>query len=166
MADDSKSKLIVKATGHLARRPHSRGELKAKLLRGGDEGSVEDVLDQLEDLKLLNDAEYAYNFAFNRLNEKGWGPIKIRHALRQRCVAAGLVESALASVEQAISPRSALEACLKKYCRKCGRPTDPGSMRRLFAHLRRRGFADNLIREVLRRSDSFTADATWDETGE
>jgi regulatory protein len=166
MSASIRAKLINAAAAHLARRPHSRGELKTKLIRRADAAEVEAVLDHLEELKLLNDADYAYNFALNRLSENGWGPIKIRHALRRRRIAPELVEWAVTSVQEAISTRLALESCIEKYCRKSGVPADLGSTRRLIAHLRRRGFEDDLIREVMRRREPLDASTSWYETGE
>ncbi len=53
---DVQKKLLNKAGAILGRRPHSRGELRLKLLRYGAETEVEAALDRLQELNLLNDA--------------------------------------------------------------------------------------------------------------
>ena len=91
--------LMKRAAAFIARRAHSRGELRRKLSAAAEEGAqkddakiysaaeIETVLDRLERLNLLNDAEYAYNFAFSRIHDSGWGEEKVREALMYKYMA-------------------------------------------------------------------------------
>src|SRR5687768_10744837 len=116
MAQAVSKKLMSRAGNLLGRRSYSRGELARKLLKLADPPEVETVLDRLEELDLLNDSKYAYNFAFYRLRECGWGPLRVRHALLNRQVAADLVESALNRVFQEHGEGPMLEGYLDRYC--------------------------------------------------
>ena len=91
-------KLMSQAGRVLSRRAHSRGELRRKLARHAEPDLIEPVLDRLEELKLLNDADYAYNFALCRMKQDGWGPLKVFHSLRKHDVAPELVEKAIGRV--------------------------------------------------------------------
>lgn len=76
----------------LARREHSHKELLQKLSQKGyPEEAVSDVLQELEDDGLLSDERFAEAYVNARRN-KGYGPVRIQVELRERGVAAQLVE--------------------------------------------------------------------------
>ena len=151
MDTDLYSVLMKKAGGLLARRAYSRGELRDKLAKIAGPAAVEPVLDRLQQLNLLNDAEYAYNFALCRIQQKGWGPAKVHGSLLRRQVAPEAIEGALARVQSELSDEPALEACVRNYCGSKGMPVDLKDLRRLVSHLHRRGFGEDSIQSVLRR---------------
>ncbi len=70
----------------LSRRDHSRHELSIKLKsRGFAADEIAHALDQLEGEKLLDDLRFAESYVVYRAN-KGFGPIRIEHELRERGV--------------------------------------------------------------------------------
>jgi regulatory protein len=136
----------------LSRRACSRSELRGKLARTSDcPEELERVLDRLEELGLLNDAEYAYNFASKRIQEKGWGPLKAYHALLRRKVPAEIAESSVARIRSETGEHSLLQNYLEQYWRNRGIPGNRADLRRLIGHLSRRGYREELVVEVLRR---------------
>jgi len=136
----------------LARRRYSRGELRLKISKIAiDNDDVEAVLDRLEQLKLLNDSDYAYNFALSRVTQKGWGPNKVYDSLLRRCVAQELAQSAIDRVRLEVSDQSALTDYLRRHFRNVRPPTSPKEARKLIAHLRQRGYRDETILGVLRQ---------------
>jgi regulatory protein len=135
----------------LARRAYARGELRARLVKAADEETVEGVLNQLERLNLLNDAEYAYNFAFCRIKQDAWGALRIRRSLTLRHVAPDLIEAALSRMQAEIGEQNSLEEYLERQYQKRGLPADRKGIQRLVLHLRRRGFNDEVIYSALRR---------------
>ncbi len=153
------------ATRLLSRRAHSRNELRRKLARSGEMGQIEEVLNRLEELRLLNDADYAYNFALCRMRQDGWGPLKVLQSLQRRQVAMDVAESALARVRAEIDDRFVLLEYLKQHHRKDGPPQDRKGILRLVSHLRRRGFGDETIFSALRQ---IIPTAAWQhlETGD
>jgi len=137
--------LLKKAGALLARRAYSRLELQKKLTAIGEEQQVESVLNHLEQLKLLNDAEYAYNFAFRRIRQQGWSPEKVRSALLQHHVEQTSIESALQQVRNESDDASILLEYVKRHCGKKGPPTDLKGVQRLIGQLRHRGFEEETI---------------------
>ncbi len=140
-----------KASVLLSRRAYSRGELRLKLLKYGDGPAVDMVLDRLVKLKLLNDVDYAYNFAFYRTGRDGWGPEKIRSALLRRRVHPADIAAALNRMRDEIDEDFGLEDYVDRYCGKRGLPRNPAGVRKLVQHLQRRGFHGGSIQKTLER---------------
>jgi regulatory protein len=150
-------KLMEKAGRLLARRAYARGELAQRLARAADAEAVAAVLDRLAQLGLLNDANYAYNFGFQRVAREGWGARRVRGDLIARRVEPEVADAALARVFEAVGEEESLAAYLDRYSRKRGWPSDRPGIRRLVMHLERRGFPDEVIYRSLRRRIDSTA---------
>lgn len=83
----------------LARREHSRKELRNKLKRRfPDELLVDDVLQHLADEKLQSDGRFAESFVRQRIST-GKGPLRLRHEMGERGLTDTDIEVALASVK-------------------------------------------------------------------
>jgi SOS response regulatory protein OraA/RecX len=159
VTEDTPARTLLRRAGRLvARRAYSRGELRDKLSGLGSTEEIEETLRRLEDLHLLNDPDYAYNFASNRITQKGWGPVKVYHALIRRQVSPGIAESALERVREEAGERIWLEGYLEKYWRTRHMPRNRKDIGRLVVHLRRRGFHEDTILDVLRHRIS---DEVW-----
>lgn len=75
----------------LARREHSKSELRRKLEAGGYEKDViENILHELAKENLQSDERFAENFVRARTNH-GFGPIRISLELRERGVAKDVI---------------------------------------------------------------------------
>ncbi len=163
MAAELPKSLLQRACSLLARRAYSRGEMRDKLSKLAPEGEVEPALDRLEELKLLNDEEYAYSLAFNRMKMEGWGPIKVRHSLLRRQVIPDLIERAINRVLADQDERLLLGDYLDKLSRRSSLPQDRRQIRRLILHLKRRGFHDETVYSALRQKIPATAWQRFDE---
>ncbi len=163
--DEIQKKLLNKAGRILARRAYSRGEMEIKLARIASDDEVEEALRRLEELDLLNDAKYAYNFALCRIKQDRWGPIRVQHALLRSRVAPETADAAIARVRLEIGDDVALAGYLDQLRRKHELPSDRKGIRKLILHLRRRGFKEETIHTALERVIS---PAAWEcfETGE
>lgn len=85
----------VAAMDLLARREHTRKELKQKLKkRFEDESIIEEQLDRLAEENLQSDARYAESFVRQRYN-RGHGPLRIRQEMRQRGIPDADIEIAM-----------------------------------------------------------------------
>ena len=60
-----------------------------------EEEELADVMARLYEAELLDDQAYAIQFAADKRELRGWGPDRIRQALRQRGVAETFVEQAV-----------------------------------------------------------------------
>ena len=151
---------MKRAAALIARRAHSRGELRRKLAAAqnvGEACAIEAVLDRLEHLNLLNDAEYAYNFAFYRIKDLGWGEEKVRKALSDRDVAKAAADRALDRVREETAPggtggiAGALIEYIESYCRKHGTPSTVKDSQKLARRLIGRGFDEDRVIGALQR---------------
>ena len=127
----------------LARREHSRAELRAKLVgRGFENDSVEELLQGLEDQDLLSDERFAMSLIASRA-ETGYGPKRIDLELRNRGVSEELAREALAKAEVDWGQQVTDQAV-----RKFG--SDPAQTfpewARRARYLERRGFGQDAIR--------------------
>ena len=127
----------------LARREHSRAELRGKLVgRGFENDSVEELLQGLEDQDLLSDERFAMSLIASRA-ETGYGPKRIDLELRNRGVSEELAHEVLAKAEVDWGQQVTDQAV-----RKFG--SDPAQTfpewARRARHLERRGFGQDAIR--------------------
>lgn len=84
--EDTVTVLRRRAMDLLARREHSRRELRDKMLaRIEAVTGIDGVLDRLEQEGLLSDRRFAEAFVRSRIG-RGQGPVRIRQELRQRGV--------------------------------------------------------------------------------
>jgi SOS response regulatory protein OraA/RecX len=144
--------LLKKAGALLAGRAYSRYEMQKKLAAVAEERQVEAVLNHLERLNLLNDADYAYNFAFRRIRQQGWSPAKVRNALLYRHVGQASIEIALQQARNESDDTSTILEYAQRRCGRKGLPTDLKGIQKLFLHLRQRGFDEENILSALRGS--------------
>ena len=156
---NEKNTLMKHAAALIARRSHSRGEMRRKLTAYKAEedkeikeleniGEIETVLDRLEHLNLLNDAEFAYNFTFYRIKESGWGEEKVRKALLDRDVEKTVADRAIERVLEEIARdgvNDPLMEYISGYCRKHGTPSTLKDAQKLTRHLAGRGFDEDRI---------------------
>ena len=127
----------------LARREHSRAELRGKLVgRGFENDSVEELLQGLEDQDLLSDERFAMSLIASRA-ETGYGPKRIDLELRNRGVSEELARETLAKAEVDWGQQVTDQAV-----RKFG--SDPAQTfpewARRARYLERRGFGQDAIR--------------------
>ena len=86
-----------RAMDYLARREHSRCELQRKLSEKfphTESNLLEDVLSQLEADGLLSEERFVESYIRGRIS-KGYGPMYIRHHLKQRGVSSSLIDACL-----------------------------------------------------------------------
>ena len=128
----------------LARREHSRAELRQRL---GTHGCAEDVdatLDQMEQCGLLSDARFAEAYIASRRNRLG--TFRLRRELRDRGVADALIAQALDQ-----SGGDELARAREVWRRKFGvPPADVRDHARQARFLQSRGFAGDILKQILR----------------
>jgi regulatory protein len=79
----------------LARREHSRNELRQKLCkRFSDTRVIDQQIDRLAEENLQSDARFAESFVRQRFG-RGQGPLRIRQDMRQRGIADDDIQSAM-----------------------------------------------------------------------
>jgi len=142
-----------KAFRLLSLRPHSEKELEKKLREKGFPAVViKETLEKLHDLKYLNDASFANQWARNLAVNKLWGNKKIAAGLREKGLAADLIESSMERARQELPEEEAIEILIrKKAARKKLSAFDVKEKQRIFQALMGRGFPPGLILNKLGR---------------
>lgn len=136
-----------KAYRLLALRAHSAYEIEKKLLeKGFPSAVVKEALEKLHELQYLNDDSFASRWAHNLAIHKLWGNRKIIAKLKEKGVAAPLIEKALKEVRREMPEEEAIALFLdKKTAAKGDGPWNIKEKRKIFQRLRERGFPASLI---------------------
>ena len=99
-----------KAFRLLSLRPHSEKELEKKLREKGFPAVViKETLEKLHDLKYLNDASFANQWARNLAVNKLWGNKKIIASLREKGLTAELMALSIEKAREELPEEAALE---------------------------------------------------------
>jgi regulatory protein len=131
----------------LARREHSRSELRRKLTgKGHAPREVDEALERLASGRLQSDLRFVETFVRHRV-QQGYGPVRIVAELRERGVAEAEAEAGLdtAEVDWQVLAREALH-------RRFGE-TAPGDARewaKRARYLQYRGFPADMVRRALK----------------
>jgi regulatory protein len=130
----------------LARREHSRAELRAKLRRrGADASAIDPLLERLDAEGLQSDARCAEALARSCVR-RGKGPLRIRAELRAHGVDDAVADSTLAILEEPWA-ELAQAARTKRFGTTLPRTREERARQARF--LEQRGFASDHIRAAL-----------------
>ena len=142
----------------LARRAHTRLEIRRKLLRRAfPEAEVEACLDALAARGWLDDASTATALAAARARS-GRGRSRIAAELAVKGVSRKDADAALAALDPADEARSLRRALEKRSRALPAGLTRQARSKKLFDHLVRRGFAPSAVLEALRTKGEPTDD--------
>lgn len=137
-----------KAIQYLARREHSRLELKRKLKRkkfSVDE--IDSTLDNLQERNYQNDARFAESYVYYR-TQAGYGPLRIIAELRERGVSSALIEKFInVRDEQWIAQLKT--AWLKRFTKEERASSVVNKKHQQYRFLVYRGFPEGLVRDTL-----------------
>ena len=141
--------LRVRAMRYLARREHSRAELRAKLLPHVQENEdVDAVLDDLEKRNWLSDARAAELMVSVR--RPRFGTQRIAHELRQKGIAENLIGDVLPKLKA-----TELDAAREVWQKRFGAlPHDQKEKAKHVRFLQSRGFSLDVIFKVLKLAGS------------
>lgn len=143
---------IIRAKGLelLARREHSRLELRQKLIqRGYPAEAVATALEQLVAERLLDERRYAEIYASSRA-DKGYGPLRIARELRERGIPDELTNAVIAALDEFWIPKLR-ELHRKRF--KSQIPADAAGRMQQTRVLRQHGFTLDQIKVLFERSE-------------
>ena len=144
-----------KALGLLARREHSRKELKTKLRLGGYDGDeAVDALDRLGAQNYQDDDRFAEVLLRSRMGQ-GYGPLRLRVELKSHGVSDARIRELL---EAADADWDALAAALLRRRYGAAGSADYTERARRAQFLLRRGFPTATVRSVTRADVDEAAD--------
>ncbi len=147
--------LLNLALRALGGRAHSTGELREKLRRRAErQADVDAVVAKLKESGYLNDQSFAEHYASARLENQGFGKMRVLRDLRQRRVAPKLAEQVTEQTFQATNETDLIEQFLKrKYRGKQLGPflSEDKNLAAAFRRLRYAGFSSGASIRVLKR---------------
>lgn len=143
--------LETRALALLARREHTRAELKKKLAPHADsEEELEQLLDRLAERHWQSDSRFAEQWI--NLKAARHGAARLKHDLRQHGVDADTISEALEELKDSEAAR-----CHALWLKKFGTlPQTPQEKAKQIRFLASRGFALGVIQQAMREVD-------WDE---
>jgi regulatory protein len=135
-------------------RAWSTGDLKLRLqTRAANPADVDAAIERLKDIGYLNDQRFAENYASSRVENEGFGRMRVLSDLRARRVSGNMAERA---VEQALAGKSEAELIDSYIERRMpsiaagGQIEDPRKLASAYRRLRRAGFTSGPILTALK----------------
>jgi regulatory protein len=141
-----------RALSLLGYRARSVAELRRKLIeKGAPRSEIEEVIGRLLDQKLLDDVDFARQFARTKVTGAGASRVRILQELRRKGVAHNVAERALGELteEEGIDPSASIQRVAEKKWKALAKLDNFTRRRRLYAFLARRGFSPDEIRAAM-----------------
>jgi regulatory protein len=136
----------------LEHRARSVAELRRKLMqKGAPRSEIEDVIARLIDQKLLDDTDFARQFARTRITGSGASRFRVLQELRRKGVGNDIAERALEElqVDEGVDASTSIQRVADKKWKALAKLDDLTRRRRLYAFLARRGFSPHEIRGAM-----------------
>ena len=146
-----KDQAITSIKRFCAYQERAQQEVRDKLYEYGmSKDEVEEILSNLISENFLNEARFAVQFAGGHFRIKGWGKLKINHALKQKRVSAYNIKKALQSIDLDAYEKT-LEALANKKWNSLKGERGLSKMAKTQAFLYQRGFEPQLIQPILQK---------------
>lgn len=143
------------AVQYLALRACSSEELKGKLrLKAARLTEIDATLDRLKEIGYLNDARFAESYASNRVENDGFGRMRVLSDLRARRVSGKLADQAIEQAFEGKSEDEMIDAFIERRMASLwGKQQieDERELARAYRRLRRAGFSSGGILTALKR---------------
>ena len=117
--------------------------------KGVDEAALALVIDQLHEDGALDDERFAIRYAEDKRELAGWGPERIRKALKERGLPDDLIDPALAAESRDDQLQRAVDFLASKDLAVEG----PEERRKALGALARRGFESEVSYEAMREQE-------------
>ena len=143
--------LYASALRALMRRAHSIHEMRAYLeRRAEDKEIIASVIARLRELRYLDDARYAADYARQHAESRCQGPFRIARELRGRGVPDRDIEAALDAVFSETDEATLVRTRLKRSLTHVRGALDPRKIASIYRGLLRAGFSADTIGTELR----------------
>lgn len=145
---DERQRAYVEGLRYLERKPRTAMEMTRRLRQKEiGETIIAEVVQQLQEERLLDDPLYAKQWAEQRIANQRKGKMWIRQELREKGIDKTLISEALENITPEQELESALETGRKKWNLIRGEASD--KRRKTGAFLMRRGFSGDMVRQVI-----------------
>jgi regulatory protein len=139
----------------LGARAQTAGELREKLRRRAERVTdVDSIMARLKELGLLNDRQFAEHYAARRLENEGFGKMRVLADLRGRRVAGAIADQAVRKAFAGTDETELAEQFLQRKYRKtpiAEAVAEPKGLASAYRKLRTAGFSHAVSLKVLKR---------------
>ena len=142
---DQTRRASASAIRHLARRPRTEAEVRAHLRRKFPHDVVEQVIQDLSEQDLIDDAKFAQLWTESRLRAKPRSAWLVKRELINKGVASHIADDAVSDCDDAQNAHRAAAA----YSRRLHGADYETFHRRLYGYMGRRGFSASISRSVI-----------------
>ncbi len=100
--NDTQKKVLSSLEALCARREYCTSDILRKAIDrcDGDSATAAEIVESLKADGFVDDVRYASAFAREKASLTGWGPVKIRFALRAKRVSEADIDAALAEIDE------------------------------------------------------------------
>ncbi|MGO4543950.1 regulatory protein RecX [Paenibacillus sp. 2TAB23] len=150
--EDERYRAYILAIGYLGAKPRTRKQIEQYLSRKLFENdNIQYALDRLEREHIVDDEQYARQFAAGRLKNGLKGRRFIKQELQQRGVSKEAAAEAIDALDEEIELASAKKAAEKKWRSLKGETFE--KKRKLMGYLMRRGFPGDIVKKAIKWID-------------
>lgn len=151
MKEESR-KILARLEALCAKTEYCRSDIFRKALKASDDiAEAGEITDSLVKDRFVDDSRYASAFAREKASLTGWGPIKIRFALRAKQIPESSITEALAGIEDGKAD-ARLEKLLETKARSL--EGDPAIKLKLIRFALSRGYEYDAVESALARLTS------------
>ena len=144
-----KEQAIQRIRHFSAYQERAQQEVRDKLYElGMTKSEVEEILSDLISENFLNEERFALQFAGGHFRIKGWGKVKINHALQQKRVSTFNIKMALKAIDPKDYEKTLLSLATKKWNSLKGE-RGLSRMAKTYAFLQQRGFEPALYQPIV-----------------
>ncbi len=152
------SKAKESAIIYLSYRDRSIAEMNQRLSQKGYPAEViEKVIHNLEEVDLLNEERFAFSFSRYKVEDKSWGPEKLRFELRVKGIDKELSEEVINRTYEKYSQNDLIQKLMSKRI-KNRQNVNRAEMKKHIDFLMRRGFRWDAIREAISNNEEYFTD--------
>jgi regulatory protein len=157
--------LLDLALKQLSRRAHSANQLRSKLfLRADSPTTLSAVMQKLKEYGYTDDEKFSESFASSRLQNQGFGRLRVMRDLQSKRVASAVAEHAVAKVFEGADEKELIDTYLaRKYRSIVLRDflKEDKNVASAYRRLRTAGFSSSASLAALKRHGQRAAD--WEE---
>jgi regulatory protein len=146
-----KEQAIQRIRHYCAYQERAQQEVRDKLYElGMTMDEVEEIMSDLIAENFLNEERFAIQFAGGHFRIKGWGKVKIQHALQQKRVSSYNIKIGLKAIDEEAYHKTLQQLATKKWMSLKGE-RGLSRMAKTYAFLHQRGFEPILYQPIVQK---------------
>ena len=146
-----KEQAIQRIRHYCAYQERAQQEVRDKLYElGMTKDEVEEIMSDLIADNFLNEERFAVQFAGGHFRIKGWGKVKIKHALQQKRVSSYNIKIGLKAIDEDAYLKTLQQLATKKWNSLKGE-RGLSRMAKTYAFLHQRGFEPILYQPIVQK---------------